>query len=135
MIYQIIDLEKQIGFGGSSEVYLGFYRGCEVAVKKLKILELKEESLKEFKREISTLILLRHPNLVLFMGAVIEPENISIVTEFFSGGTLFSLLHQKRNISLSWDFRVKILLDIAIGMNFLHTNNPFVIHRDLKSLK
>ena len=130
-----LDLEKQIGFGGSSEVYLGYYRGCEVAVKKLKVLEMKEESLKEFKREISTLILLKHPNLILFMGAVIEHDNISIVTEFCSGGTLFSLLHQKKNIELSWEFRIKILLDIAIGMNFLHTNSPFVIHRDLKSLK
>lgn len=129
-----IDIEKQIGFGGSSEVFLGIYRGCEVAIKKLKLYEVKEESLKEFKREISTLMLLRHPNLVLFMGAVIEPENISIVTEYCHGGTLFSLLHQRRSIDISWEFRVSILLEIAIGMNFLHTNNPFIIHRDLKSL-
>lgn len=61
---------KPIGIGGSSEVYLGDYRGTEVAVKKLRILDFKEENLKEFKREVSSLIMLRHPNLVLFMGAM-----------------------------------------------------------------
>lgn len=65
-----IELEKQIGFGGSSEVYKGNYRGTEVAVKKLRILEVQEENLKEFKREVSSMIMLRHPNLVLFMGAM-----------------------------------------------------------------
>ena len=47
-----IKIEKQIGFGGSSEVYQANYRGTEVAVKKLRILEVKEENLKEFKREV-----------------------------------------------------------------------------------
>ena len=47
-----IKIEKQIGFGGSSEVYQAHYRGTEVAVKKLRILEVKEENLKEFKREV-----------------------------------------------------------------------------------
>jgi hypothetical protein len=65
-----IEWGKQIGFGGSSEVYIADYRGTEVAVKKLRILEVKEEKLKEFKREVSSLVMLRHPNLVLFMGAM-----------------------------------------------------------------
>jgi hypothetical protein len=65
-----IEWGKQIGFGGSSEVYIADYRGTEVAVKKLRILEVQEEKLKEFKREVSSLVMLRHPNLVLFMGAM-----------------------------------------------------------------
>ncbi len=65
-----IQREKQIGFGGSSEVYKGNYRGTEVAIKKLRIIEVNDENLKEFKREVSSLIMLRHPNLVLFMGAM-----------------------------------------------------------------
>ena len=78
---------------------------------------------------------LHHPNLVIFMGSCEKDKRISIVTEFCNGGTLFSLLHEKKNISLSWNQRVKICLDIARGMQFLHTHNPPIIHRDLKSLK
>ena len=132
-----IKILKTIGFGGSSDVYLGDYRGTEVAVKKLRLLEAKKDYIKEYKREVSSLVLLYHPYLVLLMGAVAEvaePFNFSIVTEFCKGGNLFELLNKRPNINLSWELRKKILLEIAIGMNYLHTNNPPVLHRDLKSL-
>ena len=129
-----IKLIRSIGFGGSSEVFLGDFRGTEVAVKKLRTIKLKEENLKEFKREVSSLSIIRHPNLVLFMGAIAEENNICIVTEYCDGGTLFNLLHQRKEINISWNLRIRILLEISTGMNFLHTNNPRIIHRDLKSL-
>jgi serine/threonine protein kinase len=56
---------------------------------------------------------------------------MSIITEFCAGGTLYELLKKE----ISWKIKIKILLDIAIGINFLHTNKPSIIHRDLKSLK
>ena len=63
-----------------------------------------------------------------------EPDNICIVTEYCVGGTLFDLLYKKKDLILKWELRLKILLEIAIGMNFLHSNVPPIIHRDLKSL-
>ena len=129
-----IKILKIIGSGGSSDVYLGDYRGTEVAVKKLRLLEAKKDYIKEYKREVSSLVLLYHPYLVLLMGAIAEPFNLSIVTEYCKGGNLFDLLYKRPNINLSWEFKKKILLQIAIGMNYLHTNNPPVLHRDLKSL-
>ena len=129
-----IKILKTIGFGGSSDVYLGDYRGTEVAVKKLRLVEAKKDYIKEYKREVSSLVLLYHPYLVLLIGAIAEPFNLSIVTEFCKGGNLFELLYKKPNIHLSWELKKKILLEIAIGMNYLHTNNPPVLHRDLKSL-
>ena len=129
-----IKLLKIIDFGGSSDVYLGEYRGTEVAIKKLRLLEGKKDYIKEYKREVSSLFLLYHPYLVLLMGVVAEPLNLSIVTEFCKGGNLFELLYKRPNIYLSWEFKKKILLQIAIGMNYLHTNDPPVLHRDLKSL-
>ena len=65
-----ITFEKQIGFGGTSEVYKGVYRGSDVAIKKLRIFDIKDEKIKEFKREVCSLSLMRHPSLVLFMGAM-----------------------------------------------------------------
>ena len=132
-----IKILKTIGFGGSSDVYLGDYRGTEVAVKKLRLLEAKEakkDYIKEYKREVSSLVLLYHPYLVLLMGAIVEPFNLSIVTEYCKGGNLFELLYKNPHINLSWELKKKILLQIAIGMNYLHTNDPPVLHRDLKSL-
>lgn len=44
-----------------------------------------------------------------------------IVTEYCFGGSLFSLLHEKRSVTLSNKQKFKIALDIAKGMNYLHT--------------
>ena len=65
-------IEKKIGSGASAEVYKGTYREMDVAVKKLRFSPSSEtpNPIKEFKREVSSLILLRHPFLVLFMGAM-----------------------------------------------------------------
>ena len=52
--------------------------------------------MKEFKREVSTLVKVRHPNLVLFVGACASQPHVMIVTEYCFGGSLFELLHAKR---------------------------------------
>jgi len=123
-----------IGRGGTSNVYFGNYRGTDVAIKKIKVKEINDNYFKEYKNEIVSLTMVRHPNLIIFMGTMLEDNNLCIVTEYCKGGTLFDLLHKKRNIDLPWNFRLRILIDISKGMNFLHTNNPQIIHSDLKSL-
>lgn len=65
-----LKIEKQIGAGASAEVFKGTYKEADVAIKKLRLLpHSAENTLKEFQREVSTLTQVRHPNLVLFMGA------------------------------------------------------------------
>ena len=123
-----------IGRGGTSMVYLGNYRGTDVVIKKIKVKEINDNYFKEFKNEIVTLTMIRHPNLVYFMGTMIEDNNLCIVTEYCKGGTLFDLLYKKKNINLSWNLRLRLLIDISRAMNYLHTNDPQIIHFDLKSL-
>jgi serine/threonine protein kinase len=74
---------------------------------------------------------LRHPNIVLFMGACTEPGNFAIVTELLPGGSLHDLLHNPK-VAISLLQKVKMLKDIALGMNWLHCSKPAIIHRDLK---
>jgi serine/threonine protein kinase len=123
-----------IGRGGTSSVFFGNYRGTDVAIKKIKIKEINDNYFKEYKNEIVALTMIRHPNLIIFMGTMLEDNNLCIVTEYCKGGTLFDLLHKKKNINLPWNLRLRILIDISKAMNFLHTNNPQIIHSDLKSL-
>lgn len=111
----------------------------DVAIKKLKFSVQNNmgssSPIKEFKREVSTLIKVRHPNLVLFVGACADKGHVMIVTEYCSGGSLFSLLHEKKSINLSNRQKFRMALDIAKGMNFLHTQGTIpILHRDLKSL-
>jgi len=122
-------LEGLLGSGSTADVYRGSWHGTDVAVKKLR---QSGPLPMEFMREISVLLRLRHPNLVLFMGASTQPGPPMIVSEFCAGGTVFALLHQRSDIALLWAQRLKMAMDVAKGMNFLHRRH--VMHRDLKSL-
>ena len=98
--------------------------------------QLSETRRKEFEREISALMKLRpHNNLVNFMGVSLHENDLCIITELCSGATLFEWLHIKKDFIINWQQKIKIALDVARGMNYLHTCDPPIIHRDLKSLK
>ncbi|KAG9133843.1 hypothetical protein Leryth_023155 [Lithospermum erythrorhizon] len=75
---------------------------------------------------------LRHPNVVLFMGAVTRPPNLSIITEFLPRGSLYRIIHRPHG-QIDERRRIKMALDVARGMNCLHTSTPTIVHRDLKS--
>lgn len=122
---------QKVSSGGTCEVFLGFYRKTPVALKLIKTQAKEKSGLKAFSREVAVLVKMRHPNLVLFMGAYLG-EPLCIATEFCAGGDLFHLLHQKKEVFLSWEQKLSLLKDIARGMHFLHSHN--IIHRDLKSL-
>jgi len=123
-----IDRDGHIGRGSEGEVQKGRWRGTTVALK----MDSPENTDTRFRNEIEILLRLRHPNLVLMMG--LNVKHRFIVLEYCSGGNLFDLLHRKGLIDLSWRQRLKILMDIARAMNYLHTLPEKVIHRDLKSL-
>ncbi|MQL81819.1 hypothetical protein Taro_014290, partial [Colocasia esculenta] len=68
---------------------------------------------------------LRHPNIVLFVGAVIEPPNLSIITEYLSRGSLYRLLHkpgardildERRRLNMAYD--VVCFLNTVVYFHF-----------------
>ncbi|KAL3676827.1 hypothetical protein R1sor_026775 [Riccia sorocarpa] len=123
---------ERIGLGSYGEVYRGDWHGSEVAVKKFLDQDLSGDALEEFRLEVRIMRRLRHPNVVLFMGAVTRAPNLSIVTEFLARGSLYRLLHRPNN-QLDERRRLRMALDVAKGMNYLHSSSPIIVHRDLKT--
>ncbi|XP_057718044.1 serine/threonine-protein kinase EDR1-like isoform X1 [Arachis stenosperma] len=123
---------ERIGLGSYGEVYHADWNGTEVAVKKFLEQDFSGDALNEFKREVRIMRRLRHPNVVLFIGAVTRPPNLSIITEFLPRGSLYRILHNP-NCQIDEKQRIKMALDVARGMNCLHTSTPTIVHRDLKS--
>ncbi|CAA0818863.1 Serine/threonine-protein kinase CTR1 [Striga hermonthica] len=127
-------LKERIGAGSFGTVHRAEWNGCDVAVKILMEQDFHAERFKEFLREVAIMKRLRHPNIVLFMGAVTEPPNLSIVTEYLSRGSLYRLLHKPgAKEALDERRRLSMAYDVAKGMNYLHKRNPPIVHRDLKS--
>jgi len=77
-----IAIGERIGLGSFGEVYRGEWHGTEVAVKKFLQQDISSDALEEFRAEVRIMKRLRHPNVVLFMGAITRVPNLSIVTEF-----------------------------------------------------
>ncbi|XVE96503.1 hypothetical protein REPUB_Repub02eG0228000 [Reevesia pubescens] len=127
-------LRDRIGAGSFGTVHRAEWNGSDVAVKILMEQDLHGERFKEFLREVAIMKRLRHPNIVLFMGAVTQPPNLSIVTEYLSRGSLYRLLHKPgAKEVLDERRRLSMAYDVAKGMNYLHRFNPPIVHRDLKS--
>ncbi|ONI04744.1 hypothetical protein PRUPE_6G337600 [Prunus persica] len=123
---------ERIGLGSYGEVYHADWNGTEVAVKKFLDQDFSGAALAEFKREVRIMRKLRHPNVVLFMGAVTRPPNLSIITEFLPRGSLYRIIHRP-HCQIDEKRRIKMALDVARGMNCLHASTPTIVHRDLKS--
>ncbi|XP_058108185.1 probable serine/threonine-protein kinase SIS8 isoform X3 [Magnolia sinica] len=130
--WEEITLGERIGLGSYGEVYRGDWNGTEVAVKKFLDQDISGDALAEFISEVQIMKRLRHPNVVLFMGAVTRAPHLSIVTEFLPRGSLYRIIHRPNN-QLDERRRLKMSLDVARGMNYLHNFKPVIVHRDLKS--
>jgi serine/threonine protein kinase len=122
---------EMVGRGGFGEVWEYRWGGISLAVKKLKT-DLSATNISLFKQEAELMSKMRHPNILLYVSSSLEPPNLYIVTEYMSRGSLFSVLHNPA-IPLSWYIRVRMALDCASAMLYLHSSNPCIVHRDLKS--
>ena len=93
--------------------------------------------------QVSILISLDCPYVIKLLGACLEdPSQFAIVTEFLSGGSLFSILHEHRcplpatlraRCHLTILQKLGIGQDVARGLLYLHSLPEPIIHRDLNS--
>lgn len=137
-------LENKIGSGSFGVVYRGkLPDGREVAIKRsetgprTKKFQEKESA---FESELAFLSRLHHKHLVRLVGFCEEREERLLVYEYMKNGALYDHLHDKSNVEKSssvinsWKMRIKISLDAARGIEYLHNYAvPPIIHRDIKS--
>ena len=132
----IIVSDQELGRGAYATVYKGDFYGTTVAVKEIHKVIISDRNLKMLRREIEIASQCRHPNLLQFLCTTkTHQSNLSIVTELMDMA-LRTLLEQreKQKMPLEGQQVKAISLDVARGLNYLHSKKPNpIIHRDVSS--
>ncbi|CAF1093407.1 unnamed protein product [Rotaria sp. Silwood1] len=124
--YRELQIGKLIGSGEFAEVYEGIYKKSRVAIKILK----ESNSVTSFLHEANIMSLLKHQNLVQFVGIAGKSNNvIYLVTEFMAKGSLLHYLTTRgRSVIVQCDL-VGFAIDTCAGLTYLEQNH--IVHRDI----
>ncbi|XXG60500.1 hypothetical protein AAC387_Pa04g2394 [Persea americana] len=138
--------DHRIGAGSFGSVYQATLDdGREVAVKRAELTasssyavgigNKREEKEYAFLSEWAILSRVNHKNLLRLIGYSDEENERVLIYEFMPNGTLHDHLHKLESSPLiSWVTRLKVALDAARGVEYLHAySDPQIIHRDIKS--
>jgi hypothetical protein len=137
-----LQVHEKLGDGGFAVVFRGTLPdGTEVAIKKLTEDEVRlrenpgaaSEYYAEFRREVWMMSGMRHENILRLFGVCKTP--MCMILELAVAGNLFFWIHKddKPPDPSEFPLRENLASDVALGMDFLHSMTPPIIHRDLKS--
>ncbi|CAB4037399.1 probable serine threonine- kinase DDB_G0271682, partial [Paramuricea clavata] len=132
----VVISNEELGRGAWGAVYTGDFYGTKVAVKEYYEIILSPHNLQILQREINIASQCRHPNLLQFICATKNHQNrLLIVTELMDMALRTLVEQRATERSQLEDQKVEsISLDVARGLNYLHSKTPNrIIHRDVSS--
>jgi len=125
---------EKLGSGASKEVYRAYdtQEGIEVAWNVVHLAGVPKNERIRIVNEVRLLERLHHHNIISFHGSWVnrEKQQVNFVTEILSSGTLQSFI--KKVQVIRWKIAKRWALQILKGLEYLHSQDPPVIHRDLK---
>ena len=128
--------DRELGHGSYATVLELEYMGLKCAGKKIHELLLRQGdasyTVRRFEEECCLLSQVRHPNIVQFLGVYFQQRvRAPILVMEFLPTNLTSCIEQYG--ILPKEISYSILHDVALGLCYLHSQTPPIIHRDLSS--
>ena len=120
-----------IGQGTFAMVLQGVFNGRPVAIKMLVNQDTDPRSIMEFEHEVSIMAPLRHPHVCRLLAVCRDVGRVSMLFPLLELGTLWDVLRMPGPLPMPQ--RLQFILELALGMEYLHSCRPRIVHRDLKS--
>ncbi|KAJ1456627.1 kinase-like domain-containing protein [Pelagophyceae sp. CCMP2097] len=135
-----IVLHHVIGEGSFGRVWAATWQSSQVAVKEFVLAQAafaggsfqRRDIIEEIVGEAGIMAYLRHPKILQLYGCSLTAQAIWIVSELCAHGSLRQVLDDPTK-QLSLAKRLRMAIDVAEGMLYLHTREKPIVHRDLKS--
>jgi len=125
-------VKEEIGRGVSAKVYRAecLPLGETVAVK---MLDLEDDPghLEEIRREVASMSMVSHPNLVTAHCSFVEGQFLWVVMPFLSGGSALNIMKWSHPKGLDEASIATILKEVLKALDYFHRNGN--IHRDVKA--
>ena len=135
----VVSLNKQLGQGAYGRVFTVKYRGEVCAAKEIHPILIekappveKKTIVHNFIKECHQCSLMQHPSIVRFLGVYYSSRNSDLpimVMELMNESLTSFVKNNQSKIPVT--SKLSILYDVSLGLNYLHTNTPVIIHRDL----
>ena len=119
-----------LGRGAWGYVAEGTFRGKKVAVKCLHEAIMTHQTTERVRREINTMASIRHPNIVLFIAAVLDEGPPVIISEILD--TNLRTAYEQRLVN-GINAKLNILHGVACALNYFHQQHDPIIHRDISA--
>lgn len=126
-----LELGDKIGGGGFGDIHTAFWKGQQVAVKKLRVQRVSQTKKKQFEDEVKSIICLDHQNIVKFYGACTVAPNLALVIEFMPGGSLYDNLYYSEEQQFDDNTKNQFICDLFSALQYIHSKD--MVHRDIKS--
>ncbi|KAJ7678106.1 kinase-like domain-containing protein [Mycena polygramma] len=130
-LYGLQKVGKQVTGGGFGDIWKGLIHGRSVSVKMMRVFDTSDVQtiLKDFGREAVIWRQLCHPGILPFFGLYYLEDRLCLVSPWMEKGNVMQFIARENP---SCDSRLSLILDIALGLQYLHKKQ--VIHGDLKGL-
>eukprot|EP00026_Physarum_polycephalum_P002635 Phypoly_transcript_02643.p1 GENE.Phypoly_transcript_02643~~Phypoly_transcript_02643.p1 ORF type:complete len:891 (+),score=95.14 Phypoly_transcript_02643:341-2674(+) len=124
-----LTIGEKLGEGTFGPVYKGTMVLNEPTAMKVEELRLRDDknAIYEFQHELTAKSKLEHENLIKMHGITISP--LRVVHELIPGPNLLMVLQEGHKLSMKW--KLKLAIDIATAINYMHSHAPPVCHRNL----
>ncbi|XP_046853243.1 integrin-linked protein kinase-like [Xenia sp. Carnegie-2017] len=118
---------------GSSDLWKGIWSNLPVVCKKIHVSKYNRRKSRDFAEEYPKLRIFSHPNVLPVLGAVNESGSLVILSQYMPYGSLYNVLHEGSGVMVDAAQALKFAMDIAKGMQYLHSLDPFVPKLYIKS--
>jgi len=134
----VVPLNKELGRGAYGNVFTVKYDGVVCAAKMIHPIltddvsaEQKQGIKDDFVQECLRCSIIRHPNIVQFLGVYYPGRSsLPVMVMELMDTSLTSFVEENKS-RIAFSNKISILCDVSLGLSFLHNHKPQILHRDL----